>query len=378
MKNFGNRIKALRRKMNLTQEDLSERLNVSYQTISKWETNASLPDITMFPILANFFNVSTDELLGVDIAKKQIKIDAIIAEFDILSNLGKEKEKFDFICRAYRDYPNDDKILQKYIWMLYYDPYFWENYWDKKEEGNLPEDHPKVPHKEELIMLCERILKECFDEQLRYDAISLLSGIYGLMGNEEKAIEYIKLLPHELQVGEMMELYGRGSDKWWKYAREDIYSISEDFYVKIRNCANYAQSSQESIRIYKKAVDFINLIYDEGDYGFSNYNLSEAYLAMASLYCRECNYENCAKYLELCLAHAKAYDELPEKTVHTSYLVKNYEFERSHIYSGYECNYVMHQFGSIQKSKHFDIIRNEQWFKDIIEKYTPFAKGTKR
>ena len=41
MKNFGNRIKALRRKMNLTQEELAERLNVSYQTISKWETGIS-------------------------------------------------------------------------------------------------------------------------------------------------------------------------------------------------------------------------------------------------------------------------------------------------------------------------------------------------
>ena len=81
MKNFGNKIKALRRKMNLTQEELAERLNISFQAISKWETNASLPDVTMLPVLANFFNVTTDELLGVDLAKKQAKIDEIIAEF---------------------------------------------------------------------------------------------------------------------------------------------------------------------------------------------------------------------------------------------------------------------------------------------------------
>ena len=142
MKNFGNRIKVLRRKMNLTQEELAERLNVSYQTISKWETNASLPDIAMFPVLANLFNVTTDELLGVDLAKKQAKIDEIIAEFGRLSNLGKEKEKFDFICKAYREYPNENKILQKYIWMLYYDPYFWEEYWDKQEKGELTNEHP--------------------------------------------------------------------------------------------------------------------------------------------------------------------------------------------------------------------------------------------
>ena len=84
MKSFGNKIKALRRKMNLTQEELAERLNVSFQAVSKWETNASLPDVTMFPLLANFFNVTTDELFGVDLAKKQAKIDEIIKEYEDL------------------------------------------------------------------------------------------------------------------------------------------------------------------------------------------------------------------------------------------------------------------------------------------------------
>ena len=377
MKNFGNRIKALRRKMNLTQEELAERLNVSYQTISKWETNASLPDITIFPILANFFNVTTDELLGVDLAKKQAKIDEILAEFDRLSNLGKEKEKFEFICRAYRAYPNDERILRKYIWMLYYDPYFWEKYWDMKEKGKLTPDHPKVPHMEELMTLCDRILKECLDDQLKYDALSLLSGIYGLIGDEKKAIEFIKRLPLSLQVEEMRELYDGGSENWWKYAREDLYITSTDVFVKIRNCAYYAPSDQEAIRIYKKAVDFIKMIYDEEDYGFSHYHLSEAYLSMASRYCREEDYELCAKYLNLCLSHAKAYDELPEKTVHTSFLVKDYEFERSQVYSGYECNDVQRQLGYIREIKSFDIIRDEQWFRDIVEKYTPLAKDTK-
>ncbi len=377
MKNFGNRIKALRRRMNLTQEELAERLNVSYQTVSKWETNASLPDITMFPILANFFDVTTDELLGIDLAKKQAKIDEILVEFNRLSNLGKEKEQFDFICAAYRAYPNEDKILQKYIWMLYYDPYFWEDYWNKKDKGELAPEHPKVPHKEELISLCERILKERFDEQLRYDAISLLSGIYGLEGNEAKAIEYIKLLPSALQREELEQLYPRGSEKWWKQVRENVYGMVEDLYIKIRNCAYYAPSNQESIRIHQKSVDLIKLIYDEEDYGFDHYELSEAYFSIASRYCREGDYKNCAKYLDLCLTHAKAYDELPKQTVHTSYLVKGYTFDTSNVSSGFESNEVKRQLDSIGEVESFAGIRGAQWFKRIVEKYAPFAKDTK-
>ena len=378
MKNFGNRIKALRRKMNLTQEELAERLNVSYQTISKWETGASLPDITLFPLLANFFSVTTDELLGVDLAKKQAKVDEIIEEFHRLSNLGKEKEKFDFICGAYKDYPNEDKILQNYIWMLYWDPYFWEEHWDKKEKGELTEDHPKVPHKDELITLCERILKERFDEQLRYDAISLLSGIYNLTGDKEKALEYIHLLPDALQAEEMREFYDRGSEKWWKYARESLYNDSMDIYVQIRNCAFYAPTNQEAIRIHQKSVDFIKLIYDEEDYGFCHYYLSEAYGDIAARYCREGDDANCAKYLDLRLSHAKAYDDLPEKTIHTSYLVKNHPFELSEVSSGYECNDVQRELNCIRESEIYDRVREEAWFKAIIEKYTPFARDTKR
>ena len=377
MKNFGNRIKVLRRKMNLTQEELAERLNVSYQTISKWETNASLPDIAMFPILANLFNVTTDELLGVDLAKKQAKIDKIIAEFGRLSNLGKEKEKFDFICKAYREYPNENKILQKYIWMLYYDPYFWEEYWDKQEKGELTNECPKVPHKEELLSLCERILKECFDEQLRYDAISLLSGIYGLEGNEAKAIEYIKLLPSSLQREELEQLYPRGSEKWWKQVRENVYGMVEDLYIKIRNCAYYAPSNQESIRIHQKSVDLIKLIYDEEDYGFYHYELSEAYFSIASRYCCEADYKSCAKYLNLCLVHAKAYDDLPEQTVHTSYLVKGYTFDTSEVASGFESNEVKRQLDLIGEAESFSGVRETQWLKRIIDKYAPFAKDTK-
>ena len=364
MKNFGNRIKALRRKMNLTQEELAERLNVSFQTISKWETNASLPDVTMFPLLANFFNVTTDELMGVDLAKKQAKIDAIIEEYNHLSNLGKEKERFDFICQAYREYPNDYKILEKYMVALYYDPYFWEEYWKKKDNGELSEDFEKVAHKEELLVICKRILNECLDEEIRYLAISLLSGIYCNTGNEEKAIEYIELLPFKMQGEEKEELYVRGTEKWWEYVRGNIYDISENLYVKIRNCGLHAETNTESIRILSKAVDFIKLIYDEGDYGYSHYNLAELYYWLSGRYSYEKDYESCAKNLELCLYHAKAYDELPKTTIHSSYLVKNFKFETSKVYSGFECNDVKRELYHIQRDELYNNVRCEQWFKD--------------
>lgn len=54
----------LRKERGLTQQELGDILSVSYQTISKWENGVSLPDITVLPMLSEFFQVSVDGLLG--------------------------------------------------------------------------------------------------------------------------------------------------------------------------------------------------------------------------------------------------------------------------------------------------------------------------
>ena len=62
---LGKRIAALRKEKGLTQEQLAEKVGVSAQAVSKWENDISCPDITLLPLLADLFDVSVDELLGV-------------------------------------------------------------------------------------------------------------------------------------------------------------------------------------------------------------------------------------------------------------------------------------------------------------------------
>lgn len=62
---LGERIALLRRQNGMTQEQLSSRLNLTYQAVSKWENDVSQPDARMLVELAKIFQVTTDELLGV-------------------------------------------------------------------------------------------------------------------------------------------------------------------------------------------------------------------------------------------------------------------------------------------------------------------------
>jgi len=58
------RILALRKEKNLTQEALAEQLGLSFQAVSKWENKQSCPDIALLPVLADIFGVSVDSLFG--------------------------------------------------------------------------------------------------------------------------------------------------------------------------------------------------------------------------------------------------------------------------------------------------------------------------
>ena len=63
MKTLGNKIAELRKLKQMTQEELATQFNVSSQAVSKWENDLSIPDITLLIQIADFFDVSLDDLL---------------------------------------------------------------------------------------------------------------------------------------------------------------------------------------------------------------------------------------------------------------------------------------------------------------------------
>lgn len=61
--NFKENLKKLRKEKNISQEQLAEKLNISRQAISKWESGKAYPDIDNLILLRDIFNVSLDELM---------------------------------------------------------------------------------------------------------------------------------------------------------------------------------------------------------------------------------------------------------------------------------------------------------------------------
>lgn len=90
--NFGKNIYELRKKKNVTQDEMAAELGVTAAAVSKWENNYTLPDILMLDALADYFQTTTDELLG---RKPHLKYAVVAAASP---ELGK---KIDTLARRY-------------------------------------------------------------------------------------------------------------------------------------------------------------------------------------------------------------------------------------------------------------------------------------
>jgi len=71
---IGKKIRAKRRELDMTQEELANLLGISKAAVSKWENEESYPDITMLPQIAKLFHITMDELFNYTLDNKPLKI----------------------------------------------------------------------------------------------------------------------------------------------------------------------------------------------------------------------------------------------------------------------------------------------------------------
>ncbi len=114
MNNISLRIADLRKIKKITQQELADCIGVSFQTISKWETGVNMPDITILPLLADFFNVSTDQLLGLKPLEGETYLPEKTATKDFWN------QKLEYLLRTRKNYWNEDyaRFLVSQVWKI--------------------------------------------------------------------------------------------------------------------------------------------------------------------------------------------------------------------------------------------------------------------
>lgn len=96
------KLKELRKRRKVTQKELAEEFQVSFQTISKWENGVTMPDIYYLPVIAAYFNVSIDVLLGI----KSMDEEEFWRKFDAVPYWSDKRERINLWKTLYwnKDY----------------------------------------------------------------------------------------------------------------------------------------------------------------------------------------------------------------------------------------------------------------------------------
>lgn len=166
---IGDKIRALRKRKKLTQEQLAEYLNISSQAVSKWETGLSAPDIDMLPRLAVFFGVTVDELLDFDRRRVEQEVAALVTES---VPLRREPEKAEaFYRRALEKYPNNEVLLNCLLMVI-------------------PHDRAQ-----EKLEIGRRLLDCSADDMIRHDVCRLLAMTCHAAGETAMAEHYLNMIP---------------------------------------------------------------------------------------------------------------------------------------------------------------------------------------
>lgn len=174
---IGRNIFRLRKDKGITQEELSKIVGVSIAAVSKWEGGATYPDITLLPVIANFFNVSIDELMSYqnDISDENIEEISTIC-LEAFENEGEESGIS--ICNKYiRKYTKAYKLKNFLAGLIV------------MKSSTMKDKEKQRKNYAKALGICEDIINNSNDEELIKTGILMVGNINAILEDYDKALE---------------------------------------------------------------------------------------------------------------------------------------------------------------------------------------------
>lgn len=359
---FGQIIKKLRRKADMTQEELAELLAISPQAVSRWETDAAMPDISLLPRLTNIFNVSADELLEINVAKNEEKINEFLKNAKRALHHGDFQKSAEILGEAHRMFPRSYKIMYELansLLCVY------------SRQGKKEYD--------DVIALCKNILDNCTDSTLRYEALDTLALAYHYAGKNEEMLKLSEQMTPFAYSKERLMMWRWGFDSEALTKRQNYLSdlLHELLYTLLLIPNSKKYSSEETIQIWKRIVDIIEIMFPDGDYQVFAQQAATACDCIARKYLQNGDEEQCLYWLERAcdyIVYLDTYDVNPKDTApapHTSLALKGAKGSRWIKENGRTMS--GEYLKAWQGAKEMEKMREETRFKAIVERLKEHA-----
>lgn len=265
-------IRKCRKERGLTQEELARYLGVSAPAVNKWEKGLSYPDITLLPVLAAYFNLSVDELLGYEpqMTKEGIKrlYHELAGRFSREPYEVVRAECDEYIKKYHACFP---LLLQMAVLLL--------------NHFQLAPNPPGVL--EEVLHLLDSVIEEGDDIRLKKEAMLLKGNCYLIMQKPEELLdilgEQVKAIPQDPEM-QAMAYQMKGDQEKAKAALQ--VSMYQHLLTLIGDSAVYVsweqEASEKAEEVIRRTLDIVGTFRVEQ----LHFNvIAQVYLNFARYYC---------------------------------------------------------------------------------------------
>lgn len=319
--NIGTNIYTLRKEKKITQSQLAEKLGVSEQAISKWENGQCAPDVSLFPVMAEFFGVSIDRLFGYYQNSYAAEVKAIIKAADDSGDTYKEIE---IIREGLQKYPNSPDLKNYLAFSLSMINRISEDENERKEAV------------QKAIRLCTEVVDACGDTGKVDQALNMLVRIHNETGNynaAEMCIAKLSADRYDARVVGMAELLGvKGCyTEQQRFGETALWRL----WWTMSHVFDILRSTLVQNKEYEKALRFM-----------------EAQETLLSVFDGGCPDFYTGDKIFVCMGKAQAYKGLKDKTRCLQELKKLFR--------------LAGQAKTVEQSENFNIaVRNPLYFGDI-------------
>lgn len=357
MLKLGENLKKLRIENGLTQEQLAESFGISPQAVSRWENNGAYPDITLLPVIANYFDITTDELLGVDVERKQQEINKIIEYNKSLHSKGKNKESISFLREKIILYPKSADISYQLALSLYCE--LCANR-EKDEETQ-----------EEIISLVNKAAQlDKGESYITFAGKQLLCMVYEMQDKCDEAYKIAVNMPSLWVSREVMLAHALQGDAEINQRQHNLLTFMDLSINNLHHLSRKMDSPEKSIVLLEKAVQLAVILAGD-DLKFYSERVFKCYMKIAENYCALGKAEEAMENLELAAKYAEMFENRPEKSEYTAFWLKGYYDDRTKATTNTEITLYSYLLTKISEDS-FSILHSrneyEEFYKKVIAK----------
>ena len=364
--NIGATIRKVRRSREMTQEDLAEFLNVSVSAVSQWESEKTTPDISMIPAICSLLNISSDELLGIDLNKKKEKIEEISKEANSYSSRGYHQEARDILQKGLKEFPDSYELLRSLMYVASFQQ--GDHQYSKEEREEFLEEAIKLGH---------RILDGCTDDSFRHGAIQILCFSYADKGDIDKAVELAhKMSDISCSSDVLLSIVQKGT-KGYRSNQSLMFNLFQSLEnnmvtMNIRlDSGELAYTQEEMATLRDKQIALFHLMFENNDFGFFHTHICDTHKNQATYYAKTGNHEKTLEHLRKASEHAIEFIRCGGKTEHTSLVFRGFGKDTS--FSTNNTDNDVAQLYNAMKSEAFNFIRTDLEFKRIEDNLREYA-----